>query len=615
METGLLRFGDFRIDLQRRLLWRRDELLEPERREFELLRLLIEAHPETLTRRQLIDELWKNQEISDASLAQLIRRTRKLLDDDAHAPRYLKTLHGIGLRLIPEPVAKRASPSRPPRRRIGLLPVINASNLPHNDWVEKGLAEILLQQLEHRLGLSVQFILHESDSREQTMRQYGCQSLIQVRLEPGRQPRRLICHIEPPGQSQNYQLQAEASSILGAAEMLLEQIQHFFDEPASQAGAGRSQISSHSGNPAANELYARGLQALHQGEYLQAEQLMRSALDTDSGFTWASVKLAEALVRQNRLQEAEALIQPLLDRPSSEPAATLQARMTRCNICFSRGELETAAIQGRELIRSSHQLGDEIGEVRAWISFGTAERACDRLDSAIDALQNALELSRNCKYPLGEGMALYNLGNVYLFLDDGQSLAYYEQAEALFALTGQEHHQAMAKLQIGTLLRDHQRLEAAEQHFIDARSCFERCGDPVNAARSEIELINLHTLRRDYRCSIEGFAALLPRLESDQLDYPIWLSRQLMARAWLNLHRPDLARKLMLDDGRHAMSDPSYHLLQAHCLYEERDLEAALHLAERIQAQHGRTWQQRHQDLLDGYRRAHQQKQWFPLPI
>lgn len=43
MGSRCLCFDDFRIDLDRRLLYRGVRLLEPERKEFDLLKLLLEA--------------------------------------------------------------------------------------------------------------------------------------------------------------------------------------------------------------------------------------------------------------------------------------------------------------------------------------------------------------------------------------------------------------------------------------------------------------------------------------------------------------------------------------------------------------------------------------------
>ena len=73
-------FGDHFIDLDQRLIYHGNLLLEPERKEYELIALPVEAYPRTLTRRALMDALWSSKEIGDAALAQLIRRTRKLLE-------------------------------------------------------------------------------------------------------------------------------------------------------------------------------------------------------------------------------------------------------------------------------------------------------------------------------------------------------------------------------------------------------------------------------------------------------------------------------------------------------------------------------------------------------
>ena len=84
-------------------LYRGNEFIETEARVLRLIALLVAAYPSTVSRRELLDLLWPRQEISDASLTQLIRRARLLLDDDGRQPRFIKTVHGVGVRFLMEP--------------------------------------------------------------------------------------------------------------------------------------------------------------------------------------------------------------------------------------------------------------------------------------------------------------------------------------------------------------------------------------------------------------------------------------------------------------------------------------------------------------------------------
>ncbi len=616
MEAGFLRFGDFRIDLQRGLLYHDDRLLEPERKEFELLRLLVEAHPETLTRRELIDRLWPRQEISDASLAQLIRRTRKLLDDDAHQPRYLKTLHGIGLRLIPTPRAETPAPPSPARRRIGLLPVINASGQEGNAWVEHGLSAILLQKLEQGAGLSVQLIPGPDPDKSRLMSLYGCEALLQMQLEPGMLPRKLRWRLQTAALDRDIEEQVEANSIIEAAERLAERLPDLLGQPGS-AGADRSRFPSHSGNPQANRRYGEGLQSLATGNYIDAEQGFRDALAEDPHFHWARVKLADALYRQNHLESAHALVDELLSREDADTALTVECRQIRSNLQYTEGRLNDSLRESAQLIGLAQALGDRLLEANQWMNLGTGAQSIGDERQAFDSIRRALAIYQEIGHQPGIGNALYNLGNVHHGLAEWtEAYSHYEQAELAFEQCRHINHQAQARFEMAMVQRGlDQPAEQIRHQLEQSRRVFEQTGDREGLALVDVELLHCAI---DEGCSADCIApleTLLEDLARQQLEYPRFLARHQLIRACLNQQQTRRARDLLTENQEYRPNDPSYDLLQAHCAYEERDFRKALKLAEAVSAQHRSTWKTRHQELLETYRQAVHSNCYIPMSI
>lgn len=90
------RFGSFEFDVgSRRLLsGGHDVHLTP--KAFDLLSVLIEAAPEVVSKRDLFDRLWPRQEISDATLAGLVKELRRALKDKAGSDRIIRTVHRVG---------------------------------------------------------------------------------------------------------------------------------------------------------------------------------------------------------------------------------------------------------------------------------------------------------------------------------------------------------------------------------------------------------------------------------------------------------------------------------------------------------------------------------------
>ena len=71
-------------------------------KEFDLLRLLAERQSEVVTKRELLAEVWRepyggSERTVDVHLSWL----RKKLGETASEPRYLRTIHGVGVKLVP----------------------------------------------------------------------------------------------------------------------------------------------------------------------------------------------------------------------------------------------------------------------------------------------------------------------------------------------------------------------------------------------------------------------------------------------------------------------------------------------------------------------------------
>jgi DNA-binding response OmpR family regulator len=68
-------------------------------KEFELLRMLLEHAGRVLTREQLIREVWDTSWFgSTKTLDVHVSGLRKKLGDDPAAPRYIRTVRGVGFR-------------------------------------------------------------------------------------------------------------------------------------------------------------------------------------------------------------------------------------------------------------------------------------------------------------------------------------------------------------------------------------------------------------------------------------------------------------------------------------------------------------------------------------
>jgi two-component system, OmpR family, response regulator RegX3 len=96
---GAIEVGDVRLDPARRSVTFRGDELELSRKEFDLLRLLIENAGSVVTRERLIDEVWDTNWFgSTKTLDVHVSGLRKKLSDDPNEPRYIHTVRGVGFR-------------------------------------------------------------------------------------------------------------------------------------------------------------------------------------------------------------------------------------------------------------------------------------------------------------------------------------------------------------------------------------------------------------------------------------------------------------------------------------------------------------------------------------
>ena len=89
-------FGEYRLDLDARQLFKGTEPIRISPKAFLLLKLLLERRPNARSKAELHEAIWPTTFVSDTSLTQLVSEIRAAIGDDAHDPRFLRTVHGYG---------------------------------------------------------------------------------------------------------------------------------------------------------------------------------------------------------------------------------------------------------------------------------------------------------------------------------------------------------------------------------------------------------------------------------------------------------------------------------------------------------------------------------------
>jgi two-component system response regulator RegX3 len=91
--------GDVRVDIEQRRVFVRGEEVHLRRKEFELLRLMVENVGRVLTRDVLIDRVWGSDYIGDTKTLDVhVKRLRSRIELDPSHPVLITTVRGVGYR-------------------------------------------------------------------------------------------------------------------------------------------------------------------------------------------------------------------------------------------------------------------------------------------------------------------------------------------------------------------------------------------------------------------------------------------------------------------------------------------------------------------------------------
>jgi two-component system response regulator RegX3 len=100
METDdEIKLGPIRMDIDARRCYVNGEEIKLRKKEFALLRLLLENPGRVLTREVLIDRIWGSDYVGDTKTLDVhIKRLRTLIEDNPKNPEHITTVRGVGYR-------------------------------------------------------------------------------------------------------------------------------------------------------------------------------------------------------------------------------------------------------------------------------------------------------------------------------------------------------------------------------------------------------------------------------------------------------------------------------------------------------------------------------------
>ena len=158
--------GGHTLDTDRRELRRGDDIIAVEPQVFDLLVYLVENCDRVVSKDDLIASVWHNRIVSNSTLTSRINAARKALGDSGGEQKLIRTIPRKGLRFVGEVRAKssvgepgeaaegqelheppRAALPLPDRPAIAVLPFINMSGEPEQEYFSDGISEDIITAL------------------------------------------------------------------------------------------------------------------------------------------------------------------------------------------------------------------------------------------------------------------------------------------------------------------------------------------------------------------------------------------------------------------------------------------------------------------------------------
>jgi TolB-like protein/Flp pilus assembly protein TadD len=152
-------FEDYSLDVDRQELRRGGNLVDVEPQVLDLLQYLIRNRERIVSKEDLIANVWNGRIVSDSTLTSGITSARQVIGDSGDYQRLIRTVARKGIRFIGDveeklgslkvPVADEASslPRLPDKPSIAVLPFVNMSGDPEQDYFTDGIAEDIITAL------------------------------------------------------------------------------------------------------------------------------------------------------------------------------------------------------------------------------------------------------------------------------------------------------------------------------------------------------------------------------------------------------------------------------------------------------------------------------------
>ena len=299
-------FEDCALDMDRRELRRGPTLVAIEPQVFDLLAHLIQHRDRVVSKDDLLKSVWHGRVISESALFNRINAARSAIGDTGLQQRLIKTLPRRGLRFVgpvreeecrpAEPGPQQALAAMAEKPSIAILPFINLSGDPEQDYFIDGVVEDIITALSRNRGF---FVIARNSSftykgkpvdLKQVARELGVRYVLEGSVRKSDKRVRVTGQFIEAESGRHLwadRFDSNLGDIFELQDQLVTSVVGAIAPQLEKAEIDRARLGLTS-NLAAYDLYLRGLASWNrwtQDENAKALQLFKAAIAKDGDFS------------------------------------------------------------------------------------------------------------------------------------------------------------------------------------------------------------------------------------------------------------------------------------------------------------------------------------------
>ncbi len=148
-------FEEFRIEVDKRLLFRQGKAVHLTPKAFDTLLLLVQRKGEVICKDDLMREVWPDTAVEENNLNQNISTLRRALGENRGENRYIATVPGQGYRFVPAVESSGFTQLATEPVTVAVLPFANLSSDPDGEFFADGITEEIISALAQIRNLRV----------------------------------------------------------------------------------------------------------------------------------------------------------------------------------------------------------------------------------------------------------------------------------------------------------------------------------------------------------------------------------------------------------------------------------------------------------------------------